>query len=1414
MRLLSQPWPADRLPQPTSQLLSVASTAGLLAAADPDNLLICSTESVRNAFSQAAPPGESIKPYQAELKIAIGTRLSHVVFSSDDQFLIVCAEDGGGLQVYKTAALKQGNTQHAFQLATGGIAVRALIPNPVNGHACAVVLAGGQLAICEFSADGSSGQLKQLKEGGVSCASWSAKGKQIVAGLADGTIAQMHPDGNLVVLIPKPPQLGDAAHVGTISWLDNDNFFVVYNPNTFKSDSPVDSADFMVRRVGKNESFEFRKFDFEPSSAFGLIRIPSFHHVQRIRDYEPNLKDMLMIASTCGTEIGVVARSTAPFSPHSPGVVDVYSMLTLEETRRPVLPDNPDNMDNPSTSAIGTALDLSSTAPVKRPLPKEENLDSTGPLPAFMVLNNEGVLCAWWMVHEAAIMQNSSYNKLVINGGPQAQASSVSNNTTSSLVQAPRPPQPSFGQVGFAPPAFGQAAQPAFGQVSKPTFGQPSQPKFGQPSQPMFGQASQPSFGAPSGLGIGQNAKPLGTGIGQNTPTFGSGMSTGSQPSGFGGFSNTSQQSGFGALGKGNTGESVFASANKESGTTFGAGSGSTSIFQKQETQSPFAMLDKSKNENSFSTVTLGSTVGSNNSFIGSSLGGNSMFPTPALSNNPSDATRLNKAVNNAEDSDMNMDSISGLQIETKKPEDREETPKPQAAVKVEKEEPKQPAEPPLPPDPSTTTKPEQQGPPEGLPLPGDQPAVKKESPETKTSAVPEPAPLPPSPKLTSTKPVDSTTPVASPAKEANLGAAAQTKLPEKAPTPPVDFKPQDAGSVAESRAGSEPEDLGNDSAYIKSPTRSQLPTDEDRTQTGGISTWPRSPRGKAPIPVFGQQTPGAQPIAETTTPLFSPDASKKGSAMPTPFTTKPLFPPPQPQPSGADSPRSPSPVRDQQIAGRRVAQPRRPSGSPTRSSSRSPSRVPSATVAPVPPAQPQQQQRVTTPQLPPVNETPAPQVDQTPKPRGDELVLDDAEEEAELKQRSMLEQPLQASHELGAFEAHSDYVGHIKSSGLASRLERVYRDMESMVDTLGWNARTMHAFIKYQDENYKQTDDRSTEDLQPEKWDSWTLDEIKDLNPIVQDLGEELAEARPQDARGIQGECKGIMRAMSVLTQATIIIQRQLAEIRAAQESATPRSAGRARLSADQTAVISKLRANYAKAQSLLHKSEEAASVLHAKITALASTSDLPGAARTQVPTVEAVTNTIAKMTRMAEQKRGDMDVLESQVRRIRRERRMRESGSQASPGPDDDLGISALSLGASVSTGSPKSHSRSLRRSIGPSNHQASSSPLSARQERKLSTPRSKREGSYVVPEDSSSEGGASPIVDAERDHLLNRLRRSRESLQRKSISARQSEDDMLDERDVMSRRMQVMETLQTVVESRHRESIAQLQAQGSGN
>jgi len=183
-----------------------------VAAAGPDAVHIATTDSVRKAFSSPKDGDSEIRPFQSQFKLPLPLRISQLAFTADEQYLVLSAETGGGLAVYDVQSLSQGATQSTFELSTNGETVRALVPNPMPEAAglCAVVTSNGNLLMANLKerslVNGPNGQVLKAQ---VSSAAWSTKGKQLVAGSADGSVYQLTPDGQEKGHIPKPPRVGD-----------------------------------------------------------------------------------------------------------------------------------------------------------------------------------------------------------------------------------------------------------------------------------------------------------------------------------------------------------------------------------------------------------------------------------------------------------------------------------------------------------------------------------------------------------------------------------------------------------------------------------------------------------------------------------------------------------------------------------------------------------------------------------------------------------------------------------------------------------------------------------------------------------------------------------------------------------------------------------------------------------------------------------------------------------------------------------------------------------------------------------------------------------------------------------------------------------------------------------------------------
>lgn len=642
VQVIPTPWPADDLPSPTSSLLSIASTKKLLAAAGPDALYLSSTDKLRDAF-RSSPPSvdETTRPFTAEIRIP-QPRLSQVTFSSDESALVVSRANDGGILGFQVDHIVDGRLDPAVQISTNGQSLRALVPNPVPDSAelFAAITSNGELLLFNLRAGSMvSGSNGTVLTSGATCLSWSNRGKQLVAGMADGTAVQMKPDGTIVAQIPKSTSIPAGVHVSGISWLENDTFFVTYTPND-TSNGIQPSEYYIINRDPKPANYTFHKLP-EVLPPFGVERLPTSHFISRLRNFAPHLLDLLIVTATTASDIGLISKVDKPLSQEDQ-ITSAFTFTTIEDdTRRAQLPLSSDMQD---TSPIGMALDLSSTENVPNPLPSDaEILETAGPVPGLMILNNTGVLVAWWIIYNDSVREKTTYSGFAaVQAARQSQGNiapspspslaaptnTVAQNSnvspfakpTASGFGAPAPPtfgtsspitsdKPSWAATGFGShnnaatngSAFGKAAfssATAIGSTAPPAFGSAtpiggSRPAFGS-ATPVGGSAA-PAFGSATPIG-GSAAPAFGSSsaLGNRPSPFGQpaaigGASAFGQPSPLGAISSTkpfandggaSNSSGFASFSKGG-GFSSFAAQNKtdqNSGSPFGTATG-RSIF-------------------------------------------------------------------------------------------------------------------------------------------------------------------------------------------------------------------------------------------------------------------------------------------------------------------------------------------------------------------------------------------------------------------------------------------------------------------------------------------------------------------------------------------------------------------------------------------------------------------------------------------------------------------------------------------------------------------------------------------------------------------------------------------------------------------------------------------------------------------
>ena len=529
VQLLPTPWPADSPPSPSASLLSVASVRGLLAAGGPDAVYLTSAKKVRETFQ--SPPLEKgqTRAFESEIQLPY-PRSSHVIFSSDESVLVL-APSTGGIVAFQVERLQTGQLEPALRIDTNGQGLRALVPNPVSESAAifAVITSNGDLMLLDLKAGGiKPGDNGNVLKSGVSCLSWSNRGKQLVAGMADGTAVQLKPDGHVVANIPKSTSISSELHISGISWLENDTFFIIYTPND-TSQGILSSEYYMVQREPKTTNYTFQKLP-EVLPPFGVERLPSSHFISRLRSFPPHLQDILLLTATTATDVGLVSKSDKALSQEEPVTGAFTSTMIEDDNRRAQLPLSAAMQD---TSPIGMVVDLSSSDKVRDPIISDPEIEETdGPVPCLLVLNNEGVLVGWWVIYNESIRQ-----KTIFSGLSQVQA--AKEGSVAANEQAAQSPTP-----------LSTAATSTFGTTSGANaFAKPSGSGFGAPSAKPFGASTpiasdKPSwastgFGstnnATTSTGFGQSAFGSATPIGGNqTPAFGSASAIGNRNAAFG----------------------------------------------------------------------------------------------------------------------------------------------------------------------------------------------------------------------------------------------------------------------------------------------------------------------------------------------------------------------------------------------------------------------------------------------------------------------------------------------------------------------------------------------------------------------------------------------------------------------------------------------------------------------------------------------------------------------------------------------------------------------------------------------------------------------------------------------------------------------------------------------------------------
>jgi len=243
---------------------------------------------------------------------------------------------------------------------------------------------------------------------------------------------------------------------------------------------------------------------------------------------------------------------------------------------------------------------------------------------------------------------------------------------------------------------------------------------------------------------------------------------------------------------------------------------------------------------------------------------------------------------------------------------------------------------------------------------------------------------------------------------------------------------------------------------------------------------------------------------------------------------------------------------------------------------------------------------------------------------------------------------PFMPKRAVDAFDTFDD-----GRTDIPSQIEKLYRDINDMVITFGINARSLSQFMMFQAEQDPAehwpgvlTSDTPNDALNEQ----WFLSDIVRLqagydtvdqmldNLSVKDVFQKLDDCQHLLTKEV-GDLKGRVTALRKSTSARL----------------QPGNAMTAPLSAEQASIQADLRKSSAAILTQLSSVEENLTVLRARVSELSPHAHDGDASpfgmmssKKKKPTVEAVMNTVTKMTTMAERKSADVDVLVSQLKQL----------------------------------------------------------------------------------------------------------------------------------------------------------------------
>ncbi|XP_035665364.1 nuclear pore complex protein Nup214-like isoform X8 [Branchiostoma floridae] len=482
LRVSDQPFPDDTSSVGRYNLIAVSNIYGITYVGCPTDLKVIQTaEMGKIHHSNTSGDINTIVDSLPMKRISIPC-IHHLGLSCDELTLSVCytREDGLALVMFDTRAFLSNDPKPPFcktKLSTNkGVTVADVKWNPAHPNMLACLRSDGTLVILEVTDNNSMKMMANFDNTkGITAICWSPKGKQLVAGRQDGSFAQFTAVLQEKKSVPKPDIFGDSkAQVNDILWLSTYVFVVLYDVITDDASQP---SLVVVSLPKKDEQRPTNFTNFEEICFGGGEDRDLKYFLHHVDEW-----GLVVCASSRSMEAAVIGKNLED--------KNVWELWNLDDAARAELPLS---TNHDETYPMGMAVDLTST----NHIPIGEN-QSLPPMPIFMLLSTDGLLCPFYMVNTAPpqpltiIKPPTTLSAQGERQGP-AQAASPAAAAKPVAPVAVQQPQPATAGKENTAPLPKPAAVPASTTFS---FTQPQAPPAAAPTSSLFtAPTSTPKMG-------------------------------------------------------------------------------------------------------------------------------------------------------------------------------------------------------------------------------------------------------------------------------------------------------------------------------------------------------------------------------------------------------------------------------------------------------------------------------------------------------------------------------------------------------------------------------------------------------------------------------------------------------------------------------------------------------------------------------------------------------------------------------------------------------------------------------------------------------------------------------------------------------------------------------------------------------